>query len=129
MSTEPTESGEKQDERDKAKPERKLTITVVVNGVPADIEQNTRSPLSAVVARALEVTNNVGQSAENWELRTDAGVLLDVSEKIETFNFPVGVTLFLSLRAGVGGEGAHLCGAPRRCDDRTLISRTDRAIQ
>ena len=30
----------------------KVRVTVVVNGVPVDIEQNENSPLSAVIGRA-----------------------------------------------------------------------------
>ncbi len=85
------------------KPDKKVTFTVVVNGVPTELEQNVNSPLAAVIERALQATNNVGQPPENWELRTDGGALLDASQKIETFGFADGVTLFLSLRAGVGG--------------------------
>jgi hypothetical protein len=104
----PTEKPDKPDKPEK--PDNKVTFTVVVNGVPTEVEQNVHSPLSAVIERALQATNNVGQPPENWELRTDGGALLDASQKIETFGFVDGVTLFLSLRAGVGGGS----GAERR---------------
>jgi hypothetical protein len=81
----------------------KVQITVVVNGVPVDIEQNENSPLEAIIGRALEQTGNVGQPVENWELRDEQGVLLDAERKIETYGFGPAVTLFLSLKAGVGG--------------------------
>lgn len=102
MTTESKQPNDKLDKRDK--PDQKVTFTVVVNGVPTEVEQNVHSPLTAVIERALQATNNVGQPPENWELRTDGGALLDASQKIETFGFTDGVTLFLSLRAGVGGS-------------------------
>lgn len=82
----------------------KVRITVVVNGVPVEIELNENSPLGAVIERALTDTGNIGQQgAENWELRDEQGVLLDAGRKIESYGFGSAVTLFLSLKAGVGG--------------------------
>jgi hypothetical protein len=81
----------------------KANFTIVVNGTPAEIEQNVHSPLSAVIERALSETGNVGQPPENWELRDEQGVLLEPGRKIESYGFAGAVTLFLSLKAGVGG--------------------------
>jgi hypothetical protein len=81
----------------------KVTFTIVVNGTPTEVEQNVNSPLKAVIARALEATDNVGQPPENWELRDDQGVLLERDRKIGSYGFTGAVTLFLSLKAGVGG--------------------------
>lgn len=81
----------------------KVRVTVVVNGVPVEIEQNENSPLSAVIGRALSETGNIGQQEDQWELRDEQGVLLDAGRKIETYGFGPAVTLFLSLKAGVGG--------------------------
>ena len=82
---------------------KKLTMTIIVNGVPTSVERNEDAPLISAIERALADTGNVGQPVENWELRDEAGNSLDVSRKIETYNFPDGVTLHLSLKAGVGG--------------------------
>jgi hypothetical protein len=81
-----------------------IEITVVVNGQPTAVSANTNSPLHTIIPRALHNTGNSGQPPENWELRDAGGTLLDTSKKIETFGFPSGVTLFLSLKAGVGGS-------------------------
>jgi Protein of Unknown function (DUF2604) len=82
----------------------KIEITVVVNGQPTVVAVNTNSQLHTIIPKALHDTGNSGQPPENWELRDAAGTLLDTSKKIETFGFAAGVTLFLSLKAGVGGS-------------------------
>lgn len=82
----------------------KLDITVVVNGQPTVVEANPNAPLRTIIPRALEQTHNVGQPPEQWELRDAAGNLLDLGKKVEDFGFPAEVTLFLNLKAGVGGE-------------------------
>lgn len=82
----------------------KIEITVIVNGQPTDVSVNTHAPLHTIIPMALNATGNSGQPPENWELRDAGGTLLDTSKKIETFGFADGVTLFLSLKAGVGGS-------------------------
>ncbi|ODT03001.1 MAG: hypothetical protein ABS52_11215 [Gemmatimonadetes bacterium SCN 70-22] len=81
----------------------KTRFTIVVNGTPTELEQNVNSPLRAVIERALGETGNVGQPPENWELRDEQGVLLEPDRKIGSYGFAGAVTLFLSLKAGVGG--------------------------
>lgn len=81
----------------------KTLLEIIVSGVSTMVERNNNAPLSSAVGAALEQTGNVGQPAENWELRDAGGNHLDVKKKIGDFNFPDGVKLFLSLRAGVGG--------------------------
>ena len=82
----------------------KARLTIVVNGTPTEIEQNVNSPLRAVIERALAATgNDAGQAVENWELRDEQGVLLEPDRKIGSFGFAGAATLFLSLKAGVGG--------------------------
>ena len=81
----------------------KDTLTIVVNGNPTEVNANLNAPLRTVVNKALEQTGNVGQPAENWELRDGQGVLLNLDTKIGEYHFPADVKLFLSLKAGVGG--------------------------
>jgi hypothetical protein len=80
-----------------------IDIAIIVNGQPTVVSANPHSPLRTVIPRALEDTGNTGQPPENWELRDAGGTLLDTSQKIESFDFPADVRLFLSLKAGVGG--------------------------
>jgi hypothetical protein len=82
---------------------QKLELVIVVNGTPTLVEANSNAPLHTVIPRALDQTGNSGQPPENWELRDAAGTLLDANKKVEDFDFPPDVRLFLSLKAGVGG--------------------------
>jgi hypothetical protein len=81
----------------------KINITVVVNGQPTSVDANVHAPLKTIIPKALQQTGNVGQPPDQWELRDSAGELLDLTKKIEDFHFTPGVTLFLNLKAGVGG--------------------------
>lgn len=49
--------------------DHKKALTIVVNGQPVEIEANENAPLRSLVGRALELSGNVGQPPENWELR------------------------------------------------------------
>jgi hypothetical protein len=81
----------------------RVELAVIVNGQPTLVEANRNAPLQTVIPRALHQTGNAGQPPENWELRDAAGVLLDLEHKIEDFDFPPDIRLFLNLKAGVGG--------------------------
>lgn len=80
-----------------------MDVTVVVNGQPTVVKANLNAPLYNIIPRALEQSGNAGQPPENWELRDAAGTLLDLSKKLEEFGFPANTTVFLNLKAGVGG--------------------------
>lgn len=80
-----------------------VKFTVVVNGQPVNFEVGDDAPLGAVRAKALELTNNVGRPAEDWELKDEAGAVLDLTKTVGESCFGKKVTLFLSLRAGVAG--------------------------
>jgi hypothetical protein len=84
--------------------DKKIQLAVVVNGQATVVEANPNAPLHTVIPHALQATGNSGQPPENWELRDENGTLLDTSKKISSFNFAPDVRLFLSLKAGVGGE-------------------------
>jgi Protein of Unknown function (DUF2604) len=81
-----------------------IDIAVVVNGQPTLVRANPAAELRTIIPKALEATGNSGQPPDNWELRDQAGTLLDVSKRIESFHFPPDVRLFLNLKAGVGGS-------------------------
>ena len=84
-------------------PNNELQLEVIVNGQSTTVRANKNAPLRTIIPRALQQTGNAGQPPENWELRDAAGVLLPLDQKIEQFNFPADVRLFLNLTAGVGG--------------------------
>ncbi|HVF71030.1 MAG TPA: DUF2604 domain-containing protein [Chthoniobacterales bacterium] len=98
----PTDAGQPSKPEKPPKPP-KDTLTIVVNGNPTEVTANLNAPLRTVVNKALEQSGNVGQPAENWELRDAQGTLLDLDKKIGDYHFPADVKLFLSLKAGVGG--------------------------
>jgi Predicted metal binding domain/Protein of Unknown function (DUF2604) len=83
---------------------KKIDLTVVVNGEPTVVSAEPHAPLRAIVAKALAQTSNTGQPADQWELRNEAGVLLDLGQRLEDSGLVTGATLFLNLIAGVGGE-------------------------
>jgi hypothetical protein len=80
-----------------------IDLNVVVNGQPVLIKANIQAPLRTVIEHALQQTGNSGQPIDNWELRDAGGQVLDPTRKISEFNFAPGTSLFLSLKAGVGG--------------------------
>lgn len=84
-------------------PMAKIALAVVVNGQSTTVEANPEAPLRTIIEPALQQTGNAGQPPDNWELRDVNGTLLDLEKKIEDFQFPANVRLFLNLKAGVGG--------------------------
>jgi hypothetical protein len=81
----------------------KVQLTIVVNGEPVEVQANLNAPLQTAVNKALSESENEGQPPQNWELRTEAGVLLDTALKVSSFGFADGTVLVLSLKAGVLG--------------------------
>lgn len=77
-------------------------LTVVVGGVPTEVDVNANAALESVVEKALQQTKNVGQPKENWELKDGAGNLLDAQSKIAVY-LASGAKVYLNLKAGIGG--------------------------
>jgi hypothetical protein len=80
-----------------------LDLIVVVSGSPHPVRVNVHQTLEHVVAEALRESGNVGQPAADWELRTEDGMLLDQSMRVDAAGLHEGQTLFLSPHAGAGG--------------------------
>lgn len=83
--------------------EHHVAVTVVVAGVPAQLETIGQEHVTTLVSQALAHTGNHGQAPQSWELRTDLGVLIDQEQTIHHANIHSGATLFLSPQAGAGG--------------------------
>ena len=83
---------------------KKISISVVVNGQPTDVDAFENEPLGSIIPDALRQTDNTGQPPENWELRDADGILLDLDKTIGDYGFPPKYRLFLNLKAGVGGH-------------------------
>ncbi len=82
---------------------QQITLTITVNGVDAIVNASLEAPLSTVIPKALEETKNTGRPPSDWVLKDRAGNPLDTTRTIESFNFPSGTQLWLSLQAGGGG--------------------------
>lgn len=83
-----------------------VKITMVVNGQPVTIEATQQEQLSDVRQRALTETQNLAQPPENWEIKDEAGTVLDPDKRVGHYHFGNEVTLFLSLKAGAAGGAA-----------------------
>ena len=81
----------------------KLSVSVIVNGQPVEVDVNLNAPLKVVAEHALNQSGNSGQPLENWEMRDAEGQILDLSRKAEDYGLTQGTKLFLNLKAGVGG--------------------------
>lgn len=81
----------------------KVAITVVVNGQPTQVSASADASAQSLVEPALAQTGNSGQPPANWELTDQSGQAVATSRKVRDF---VGKTLFLNLKAGIGGDGA-----------------------
>lgn len=81
----------------------KITLKIIVNGTLTSVEANLNAPLRTAANKALEQTGNTGRPIEEWQIKWNDTVL-DISKKIEEFDFPADAELFLSLKAGAGGH-------------------------
>ena len=83
--------------------QNQIELKIVVNGQPFQVKANVEAPVSTVITHALSESGNSGQPADNWELRDGSGQTLDPRKKIEDYSLHSGATLFLNLKAGIGG--------------------------
>lgn len=86
-----------------AKPDN-ISVQVVVSGQPTTIKTNPHQMVEHLVKEALKESGNKGQAPTEWELRTSDGTLLDQALAIGAAGIVDGTTLFLSPRAGAGGD-------------------------
>lgn len=84
-------------------PDNKITLRVIVNGNPVEVEANVNAPLRTIVPEALRKAEVVGQPPENWNVHDEQDRPLDLGRKIGSFGFASGTLLSLSLKAGIGG--------------------------
>lgn len=81
----------------------RVLVKVVVTGQPTEIEARREQTLGSLVGQALEQTGNVGQPADNWEMKDLEGNVLDLNRTIGSLCAEGELTLFLSLKAGAAG--------------------------
>jgi len=81
-----------------------ISLTFIVNGKEAEVEKvNIHQPLKVPVEKALDQTGNTGRQLSDWQVKWNDNEL-DITKKVEDFNFPSDAKIFISLRAGQGGE-------------------------
>lgn len=81
-----------------------INVQVVVSGVPTTVKANTKQSVEHLVKEALKESGNKGQPPSEWELRTPDGRLIDQIIAIQDAGILDGTTLYLSPRAGAGGN-------------------------
>ncbi len=82
-----------------------VTFDCVVNGMGVEVLMGVNKSLRDLVAAALGVARqgNAGHpSAADWEVRDEAGVLLDQAIPIKEFSFQPETRVWINLTAGFG---------------------------
>ena len=84
--------------------QNQISLTFIVNGKEANVEKvNLHQPLKVSVEKALEQTGNTGRELSDWQIKLN-DTDLDITKKVEECNIPSGAKIFISLKAGQGGE-------------------------
>ena len=81
-----------------------VDLKFIVNGQPIPVMAHLGWEFREAAVKALEESGNSGQPIENWELRDGSGTVIDMGIKIAQSGIKEGATLFLNLKAGVGGS-------------------------
>lgn len=83
--------------------DKKIDLTVIVNGTPTVVEANPKQKLQVIAQKALNQTGNTGRPLSDWTLKTRDGQVLDLDHTVESYGLVDGSQLVMSLQAGVGG--------------------------
>ena len=87
--------------------EREIDLKFVVNGQSVPVNADLGWEFREAAEKALEESGNSGQPIENWEIRDGSGQVIDMGTKIAQSGIKEEATLFLNLKAGVGGSCAR----------------------
>ena len=100
-------------EDDEAKREREeaerirndiVKVEAIVAGKGVEIDATKDTTLSEIRAIALKESENLAQPPEKWEVKNEAGVVLDVSKTLADYGFCHEVKLWIDLKAGAAGD-------------------------
>jgi len=83
--------------------DQKITLTIIVGTVPTTVETNANAALASVIEKALNEAQQIGQPPDQWELKDEPGNVLEPQKKPSDYGLLNGATLYLSLKAGIGG--------------------------
>lgn len=86
--------------------DKPIEFKIVVNGQAVEVKASTFDEIREAVEQALKDSGNSGQPLADWELRDASGQAIDLGKKIGELGIEEGATLFLNLKAGVGGNRA-----------------------
>jgi hypothetical protein len=81
-----------------------ISVIVVISGQPVSVKANGHQLVEHLVHEALKDSGSKGQPPSDWELRTVDGLLIEQSLAIGPAGIVDGMTLYLSPKAGAGGE-------------------------
>ena len=84
-----------------------IDLKFIVNGQAVPIKADLGWEYREAAEKALEGSGNSGQPIQNWELRDGAGNVVDMGTKIAQSDIKEGATLYLNLKAGVGGSSGR----------------------
>lgn len=84
-----------------------ISVNVVVSGQAVALRINLHETVEHLVKEALKESGNKGQPPSEWELRTSDGTLINQSLAVGAAGIVNGATLFLSPRAGAGGQNGY----------------------
>ena len=84
-----------------------IDLKFIVNGQAVPVKADLGWEFREAAIKALEESGNSGQPIQNWELRDGAGQVLDMGTKIGRSNIKEDATLYLNLKAGVGGSSGR----------------------
>ena len=79
------------------------SLVFIVNGESTLLGCDGDRPLAHGMRHALAATNNTARQLEEWELRTERGILLDRDLGADAHGLVNGEHLFVTLRVGGGG--------------------------
>lgn len=81
-----------------------LSLVFIINGEDVPVKTNPHAPLQAARAKALAESGNTGRPPEEWEIRSESGMLLDPNQTPEDLHLKENTRLFLTLKVGAGGQ-------------------------
>ena len=82
---------------------RPFSIIIVVGGDDQKLQVKPNDIARNVLEAALKKAKNVGQPVDDWELKTEAGLALNLAATLAQLNIGKGETLFASLKVGAAG--------------------------
>lgn len=89
----------------------KFSLVFIINGEDVSVDVSPHQQLHVARRKALEATGNTGRPEAEWEVRTEAGVVLSPDATVESSGLKPGTRLLLSLRVAAGG---NRCSSTRR---------------